>query len=59
MVISPCLRGSESGQCIIHVSCTMSSTNNCKLNKGNVRANDGLDNHIRPIFFEDLYFDND
>ena len=53
----PWLRGSEGGHHIIHVSCTMAKTNSHKPSKDTSRENGGLDKHLEPIFFENLYFD--
>ena len=51
------LRGSEGRHHIIHVSCTMATTNSRKPSKGTSRENGGLDKHLGPIFFENLDFD--
>ncbi len=53
----PWLRGSEGGHHITHVLCTMSRINNRKPSKDTSRENGGLDQHMGPIFFENLYFD--
>lgn len=54
MVIPPCLRGSEGGHHIFHVSCTMAKTSIHKPSEGTSRENGGLNKHLGPIFFEDF-----
>lgn len=53
----PWLRWSEGGHHITHVSCTLAMTKNRNPIKDTSRENGGLNKHMGPIFFENLYFD--